>query len=237
MNTIFLILGDLKREKIINNNLKSEILLLETQANRCKEILFNLSKNPQKLKDTFLQQTTTSNLIDLNIEKFFNNKKNKIKIKIFKEKNEPLINYSDEIMYGLGNIIQNATEHARNIIDVNILWNMNNIFIYIKDDGKGFPNEILERIGNPYISNKNNENSMGLGIFIAKNLIENIGGQILFTNNSKSNGSTVEIQLKRKPKMLPVLEFKSKNISSYNLNDFILLNYDYHPILKAKMNV
>ena len=102
LNTIFLVLGDLKKEKIIRDNLKSEILLLETQANRCKEILFNLSKNPQKLKDTFLQQTTTSNLIDLNIEKFFNNKKNKIKIKIFKEENEPLINYSDEIMYGLG---------------------------------------------------------------------------------------------------------------------------------------
>ena len=56
LNTIFLVLGDLKKEKIISDNLKSEILLLETQANRCKEILFNLSKNPQKLKDTFLQK-------------------------------------------------------------------------------------------------------------------------------------------------------------------------------------
>ena len=128
MNTIFLVLGDLKKEKIIRDNLKSEILLLETQANRCKEILFNLSKNPQKLKDTFLQKTTASNLIDLNIEKFINNKKNKIKIKIFKEKNEPLINYSDEIMYGLGNIIQNAIEHAKTKIDVNISWD---IIIYL----------------------------------------------------------------------------------------------------------
>ena len=197
LNTIFLVLGDLKKEKIIRDNLKSEILLLETQANRCKKILFNLSKNPQKLKDTFLQKTTASKLIDLNIEKFINNKKNKIKIKIFKEKNEPLINYSDEIMYGLGNIIQNAIEHAKRKIDVNISWNMNNIFISIKDDGEGFPNEILERIGNPYISSKNNENNMGLGIFIAKNLIENIGGNIKFYNEFNNHKTIVEISLKR----------------------------------------
>ena len=91
---------------------------------------------------------------------------------------EPLIKFSDEIMYGLGNIIQNAIEHARNSIDINISWNKEYIFISIKDDGKGFTNEILEKIGNPYISSKNNENSMGLGIFIAKNLIENIVNSI-----------------------------------------------------------
>ena len=43
-------------------------------------------------------------------------------------------------MYGLGNIIQNAIEHSKSKIDVNILWNTNNIFISIKDDGEGFPN-------------------------------------------------------------------------------------------------
>jgi len=49
-------------------------------------------------------------------------------------------------------------------------------------------------IGNPYISDRKNENNMGLGIFISKNLIENIGGKIEFYNN---NGSVVEISLKR----------------------------------------
>ena len=114
-----------------------------------------------------------------------------------KEKNEPLINYSDEIMYGLGNIIQNAIEHAKSKIDVNISWDINNIFVVIKDDGKGFPSEILERIGSPYISNKNNENNMGLGIFIAKNLIENIGGNIKFYNEFNNHKTIVEISLKR----------------------------------------
>ena len=121
----------------------------------------------------------------------------KINIEKIKTNNEPLINSSDEIIYSLGNIIQNAIEHARNSIDVNISWNKEFIFISIKDDGKGFTNEVLEEIGNPYISNKNNNNSMGLGIFIAKNLIENIGGNIKFYNEIHNLGSVVEISLNR----------------------------------------
>ena len=62
--------------------------------------------------------------------------------------------------------------------------------IIINDDGKGFAKEILDQIGNPYIS-KNNY-GMGLGIFIAKNLIENIEGSI-FCKNQKDGGASVEI--------------------------------------------
>ena len=101
-------------------------------------------------------------------------------------------------MYGLGNIIQNATEHARNKIDVNISWDKEYIFIIVKDDGKGFTKEVLDNVGSPFNSRKNSENSMGLGIFIAKNLIENIGGNIKFYNKTDNIGSVVEILLKKK---------------------------------------
>ena len=195
LNTILLVIGDLK--KTIGNDLKSDILLLEDQANRCKKILFNLSKNPQNIKDTFLQRVKISNLVNQNFEKFVRKEKLNIDIDIDKKENEPLINFSEEIDYGLGNIIQNATEHANKKINVKITWDKKNIFIKIQDDGKGFSTEILERIGNPYISDKNKENSMGLGIFIAKNLIENIGGNIKFYNKMNTAGSLVEICLKR----------------------------------------
>ena len=198
LNTIFLILDDLKKAKLIGKNLKSDILLLESQANRCKEILLNLSKNPQYLKDTFFQKTTISNLIRINFEKFNKkNKKIKLHIALIKKESEPLINSSDEIMYGLGNIIQNAIEYTKSIIEVKLDWNKETINIKVLDDGKGFSNEILDKIGKPYISSKNSKNSMGLGIFIAKNLIENVDGAIKFSNSLDNHGSIVEILLKR----------------------------------------
>jgi len=198
LNTIFLILNDLKKDKNVNKNkiLKSEINLLESQANRCKNILFNLSKNPQNIKDNFFEKITLSNIIKINFEKF---KKKRIflNIKINNNHKEPLIKFSDEIMYGIGNIIQNAVEHTKKFIDVNISWNELYLFIKITDDGNGFPKEILDSIGNPFISKNKNDKNMGLGIFIAKNLIENVGGKIKFLNNLNTNGSIVEIRLNK----------------------------------------
>ena len=100
------------------------------------------------------------------------------------------------MIYGIGNIIQNAIQHAKKIIEVNISWQNENMKVEIIDDGEGFSKEILDKIGSPYISN-DKKKGMGLGIFIAKNLIENINGKILFRNNMITNGSTVEIHFKK----------------------------------------
>ena len=100
-------------------------------------------------------------------------------------------------MYGIGNIIQKATQHAKKEKNANIYWNKDFIKLNIIDDGNGFEQEVLDNIGKPYISHNKNS-GMGLGIFITKNLIENIGGKVYFKNNVNSNGSNIEIQIKRK---------------------------------------
>ena len=107
---------------------------------------------------------------------------------------EPKILFKDELMYGIGNIIQNAIQHSNKEIKVIISWSNLHINIEIIDDGDGFKKEVLDKIGTPYASNTK-KNSMGLGIFIAKNLIENIGGKIYFKNNINANGSVVNIEL------------------------------------------
>ena len=195
LNTIFLILNDLREDKNIKNNenLKKEIDLLKSQAERCNKILLTLSKNPENLKDSFFDKTTISNLIKINFDKF-NDKEIILKLNLMPNQEEPLISLKDELVYGIGNIIQNAIQHAKKIINVEIVWNKKNFIIVITDDGLGFKNEIIDKIGNPYISK--NKNGMGLGIFIAKNLIENIGGSISF-QNSKELGARVEIKIIR----------------------------------------
>ena len=72
LNTIFLILNDLKENKFILNNssIAKEIGLLKSEAERCKEILLTLSKNPENLKDNFLDKAKISNIIKLNFDKF-----------------------------------------------------------------------------------------------------------------------------------------------------------------------
>ena len=79
-------------------------------------------------------------------------------------------------MYALGNIIQNAIFYSKNVT-AELNYN-NHVKIIIKDDGNGFSKDIIDKLGQPYISK--NKQGMGLGIFIAKNLIENMGGNLNF---------------------------------------------------------
>ena len=93
--------------------------------------------------------------------------------------------------------MQNAIDHANNKIEIDIKANNTSVILKIIDDGKGFTKEVLDKIGNPFISENKDTKNMGLGIFIAKNLIESVGGKIKFYNNSLESGSVVEIYLKK----------------------------------------
>ena len=190
LNTIFLVLNDLLKEKILitNNVLIKDIELLKSQAERCKEILLRLSKNPQNLKDNFFEKIRIIDLIKLNFEKFNDNKKLILNNDSFNKESKIL--FKDEINYALGNIIQNAILYSK--VEIKIFLKVNNSVFTIKivDDGDGFSRDVLDKLGEPYISK--NKKGMGLGIFIAKNLIENMKGNIIFYN-SNNNGAVVEI--------------------------------------------
>ncbi len=190
LNTIFLILNDLIKDKKLNEdkNISKDIKLLKSQAERCKQILKKLSQNPLKLKDKFLEKVKISDLIKINFDKF--NKTKELNILEINDENQFEINFKDEIMYALGNIIQNAISHSKKSVSAELNYLKNNVIIKISDDGNGFPKDIIDKLGDPYIS-KNNR-GMGLGIFISKNLIENMGGKIFFYN-SEENHAVVEI--------------------------------------------
>ncbi len=190
LNTIFLILNDLLKEKKLTDDksIEKDIILLKSQAERCRQILKRFSTNPLKLKDNFLEKVTITDLIKINFDKFNKNKKLNLKKNIIND--EPEIIFRDEIMYALGNIIQNAIFYSKDFVTVKLDYNKKNLKINITDDGAGFSKDIIDKLGEPYIS-KNNQ-GMGLGIFIAKNLIENMGGNLIFYN-SKDDNAVVEI--------------------------------------------
>jgi two-component system sensor histidine kinase RegB len=191
LNTIFLVLNDLLKEKILitNSVLIKDIELLKSQAERCKEILLRLSKSPQNLKDNFFEKIRVIDLLKLNFEKFNDNKRIIINNDNFNK--ESKIYFKDEVNYALGNIIQNAILYSKSEIKIFLTINRNQFIIKIQDDGDGFTRDVLDKLGEPYISK--NKKGMGLGIFIAKNLIENMKGNIIFYN-SNNDGAVVEIK-------------------------------------------
>ncbi len=103
---------------------------------------------------------------------------------------------SPEIMHGLGNIIQNAAQFARHEVAVTTTWSEETVAVDIVDDGPGFPQAVLGRIGEPYISGRSEAQHMGLGIFIAQSLLERTGARLSFAN-LPDGGAQVVIEWRR----------------------------------------
>ena len=112
-------------------------------------------------------------------------------------RDEPLVAPRPEIMHGLGNLIQNAAQFARTEVTVTTSWSEDAVSVDIVDDGPGFAQQVLPRIGEPYISGRGGEaHHMGLGIFIAQSLLERTGARLDFANVAEG-GAEVVVEWRR----------------------------------------
>jgi two-component system sensor histidine kinase RegB len=110
---------------------------------------------------------------------------------------EPLVPRTPEVMHGLGNLIGNAIEFARGEVTVTTSWSDDTVAVDIVDDGPGFPPPMLARVGEPYISARTDEGAhMGLGIFIARSLLERTGARLSF-GNVADGGAHVVVEWRR----------------------------------------
>jgi two-component system sensor histidine kinase RegB len=123
---------------------------------------------------------------------------------------EPKVWRIPELLHGLGNLIANAADFARTTVSIHAEWTMAELIVSVEDDGPGFDPEILERIGEPYVTSRpgtyalgNTElgpsdtfagqHGMGLGFFIAKTLIEQTGGSVN-AQNREEGGARVALR-------------------------------------------
>ena len=67
---------------------------------------------------------------------------------------EPVGTRNPAIIYGVGNILENAVDFARTTVEVNAWWNAETVEIIISDDGPGIAPDLLKRIGEPYLSRR-----------------------------------------------------------------------------------
>jgi two-component system sensor histidine kinase RegB len=114
---------------------------------------------------------------------------------------EPVGARNPAILYGVGNILENAVDFAHQTVEVNAWWNAETVEIVISDDGPGIAPDMLKRIGEPYLSRRRNaddaqsaRSGLGLGVFIARTLLERTGAKVSFGNRTfPDHGAVVQI--------------------------------------------
>ncbi|PIB26688.1 two-component sensor histidine kinase [Amylibacter kogurei] len=114
----------------------------------------------------------------------------------------PLVQRHPEVIHGLRNLVQNAVDFAQSKVWVHTIWTENSIRILVGDDGKGYSAELIHRIGDPFLGSRSRKKQnaqkrpeyegMGLGLFIAKTLLERSGAELTFSNARNETNNTPE---------------------------------------------
>ena len=194
--TISVVASELKKEMGQNENYKKDIDLLISQTKRCGDILKQISKKQIK-EDTFFSKTSIENLLNEIIDNFKETSSKKILLNLDKDKNKFDIQRSPELIYGLRNFIGNAIKFSKSTVEIRVKSDPKNLEVLINDDGPGFPKDIKEIIGEPYIKSKSDEvfsnSGTGLGTFLGKTFLERKSANLFFFKDTKLGGACVQI--------------------------------------------
>ncbi len=200
LSTIKIITQELKKQLKDQKDVFQDIELLSSQVERCNQILKKLSLNPSQ-EDDFIDEDLSLKeyLIEI-VSSFRETSQKNFTLNFDKDLNSKKITKSIEIIYGLRNFIGNANKFSKKNIMISLSSDDNNTEIIIEDDGKGYPSDIISKIGEPYLKTFNNENKnkigLGLGIFIGKTLLEKNFASIDCKNSKIIGGASVSIKWK-----------------------------------------
>ncbi len=196
--TIFLISRELEKT-VKDPSFAADLKTLREQTQRCRDILSKITQLSSsgapfdRMKLSELIEEVVAPHRDFGVD---------IKVRIaVAAVAEPVGSRNPAILYGFGNIVENAVDFARGTVEVNAWWNNDTIEIVISDDGPGIPPDILNRIGEPYLSRRRTlddgggvRRGLGLGVFIARTLLQRTGAKVSFTNRTfPDHGAVVQI--------------------------------------------
>ncbi len=194
--TITVVAKELKKEIGNDKEYSKDIDLLISQTKRCSEILKKISKK-QIEEDKFFSSTKLENLLEEIINSFKETSSKEIILVSDNDKNKIDIRRSAEMIYGLRNFIGNAIKFSKSKVNIFLMSNNKEIKIIVNDDGPGFPNDIVEKLGEPYIKSRSPELStnsgLGLGTFLGKTLLERQNAKLLFKEDKNLGGASVVI--------------------------------------------
>lgn len=208
LGTIMVVAKELNRQlgPTATPAIAEDLSLLRDQVDRCRSILSKLTSLGED-GEGFLQTVTLGHLVE---ELVAPQRALGIAVDVSQtgEGREPVCRRNPGVMYGLANLVDNAVDFADTRVAVEMRWTADRVTLAICDDGPGFPADVLLRAGEPYVTMRRKERAdpgemvgagLGLGLFIAKTLIERSGAQITFSNASELSprGAVVRVAWSR----------------------------------------
>lgn len=197
LSTIKIISQELLDQFKADEDINKDLELLVSQVERCNEILKKLTLNPTIEDDFIDKDLSLAEYVDQIVKSFKEISDKKFIVNLEQNLNSFQIKKPIEIVYGIRNFIGNANKFSKEKIYITLKSDSENSEIIIEDDGEGYPKDILNKIGEPYIKSlktyDNSKSGLGLGIFIGKTLLEKNRAELLCRNSKTRRGAEVNI--------------------------------------------
>ncbi|MDR9484686.1 MAG: ActS/PrrB/RegB family redox-sensitive histidine kinase [Sediminimonas sp.] len=191
--TIKLTSAELMEDLADRPDLRDDAALIRDQADRCRDILRSMGRAGKD--DLHMRTAPLSALIEEAAEPHTARGK-QIHFLVAEANDEsagpqPTVYRRPEIIHGLRNLIQNAVDFAAANVWIESEWSADRVTLRIMDDGPGYPVDLIGRIGDPFVRRRRTPDQgtprpgyegMGLGLFIAKTLLERAGAELSFAN-------------------------------------------------------
>lgn len=220
--TIALVTKELEKSAGKWPDLADDITLLRSQAERCRDILRKLTRSPSE-RDPHHVSLPVTQLLQ---EAAAPHSSPAVRIEISASPasvagavnlREPIGERRPGVIYGLGNIIENAIDFARETVEITAVWDERELVVTVADDGPGFAPDIIDTLGEPYVTTRGSgvqlgrtgqeASGLGLGFFIAKTLLERSGAKLTLGNRpAPGHGAVVRIAWTRSSFDLPAGE-------------------------------
>jgi two-component system sensor histidine kinase RegB len=213
LSTIAVIAKELAREANNGGQFAEDIALLQAQAMRCREILTKLTRSPTE-PDPLHARMNVTQLIDEATEPYLS-ASSRLSVSAEPEAGvegeaalEPMGERKPGVIYGLSNLIENAVDFAHERVEIVARWSARDVTLTITDDGLGIPLDVLDALGEPYVTTRGTRRAgqikdgepvgLGLGFFIAKTLLERSGATVTLENRPRpDHGAIVTVSWPR----------------------------------------
>jgi two-component system sensor histidine kinase RegB len=197
LSTITVVAKELGRDLPPGSPFAEDVALIQSQCERCRAILAELARKPEDAEESPFNRLPLDQLIEAAAAPHrVPGVRLDIRTAMAPGVEMPILRRTPEIMHGLGNILQNAMQFATKAVRVETQTDAYRILMTVSDDGPGFSPGLLGRLGEPYLSLRDQEHEhLGLGIFIAQTLLERTGAEVTFVNGLEGalEGAAVRI--------------------------------------------
>ncbi|MEM9409993.1 MAG: ATP-binding protein [Planctomycetota bacterium] len=172
-----------------------DVHLIRSQLDRCRKILDRMSSHAGETVGEAFQSVSMRQLANEVLNELLENDQIDLNLPddhAVKTITVPL----DSICQALRGLVQNALDvsEGRSRVEVNISQNSKNWLWRIIDSGEGMSPDVLQRVSEPFFTTKPPGQGMGLGLFLAKNVIHRLDGDINI-QSEPGRGTVVTVQL------------------------------------------